>query len=194
MVTANAVKIDDGQLQKPSRPLIRMRAVSKTYVTASSDSVHAVDRVDLDVADGEFVCIVGPSGCGKSTLLRMLAGLDTSDGGRLLLDGRQVTGPSAQVGVVFQAANLLPWLSVRDNVSLPLRVGGRHISSAQRIDELLVMAGLGDFGDRYPYELSGGMQQRAGICRAPPPDPPLPPTSEPCWALYPPQRRRPDSG
>ncbi len=183
MVTANAVKIDDGQLQKPSRPLIRMRAVSKTYVTASSGSVHAVDRVDLDIADGEFVCIVGPSGCGKSTLLRMLAGLDTSDGGRLLLDGRQVTGPSAQVGVVFQAANLLPWLSVRDNVSLPLRVGGRHISSAQRIDELLVMAGLGDFGDRYPYELSGGMQQRAGICRALARDPRILLMDEPFGAL-----------
>src|SRR5437660_10123307 len=101
MVTANAVKIDDGQLQKPSRPLIRMRAVSKTYVTASSGTVHAVDRVDLDIADGEFVCIVGPSGCGKSTLLRMHAVLDTSDCGRLLPDGHTGTGPAAPVAMVY---------------------------------------------------------------------------------------------
>src|SRR5437899_8100323 len=99
MATASAAMIDESRRQKSSRPLIRMRAVSKTYVTASSGTVHAVDRVDLDIADGEFVCIVGPSGCGKSTLLRMLAGLDTNDGGRLLLDGHQVIGPSAQVGV-----------------------------------------------------------------------------------------------
>ena len=183
MLASNAVMVDEGREQKPARPLIRMRAVSKTYVTATGANVHAVDRVDLDIADGEFVCIVGPSGCGKSTLLRMLAGLDTNDGGRLLLDGRQVTGPSSQVGVVFQAANLLPWLTVRDNVFLPLRVGGRHAASTQRIDELLVMAGLGDFGERYPYELSGGMQQRAGICRALARDPRILLMDEPFGAL-----------
>ena len=183
MLASNAVIVDEDRGQKPVRPLIRMRAVSKTYVTASGASVHAVDRVDLDIADGEFVCIVGPSGCGKSTLLRMLAGLDNNDGGRLLLDGRQVTGPSAQVGVVFQAANLLPWLTVRDNVYLPLRVGGRHTAAAQRIDDLLVMAGLGDFGERYPYELSGGMQQRAGICRALARDPRILLMDEPFGAL-----------
>ena len=128
--------------------------------------MHALERVNLKIAEGEFVCVVGPSGCGKSTLLRMLAGLDECDGGRLTLDGRDVEGPSGKVGVVFQAANLLPWLTVRENVRLPLRVGGRQEPNDTRIDDLLAMAGLADFGGRYPYELSGGMQQRAGICRA----------------------------
>ena len=135
------------------RSLIDIAKVSKTYVTASSGSVHALDKIDLKIAEGEFVCVVGPSGCGKSTLLRMLAGLDTYDAGRLSLDEQTVTGPSSKVGVVFQAANLLPWLTVRENVRLPLRVGGRHEAATERIDALLEMAGLADFGRRYPYEL-----------------------------------------
>src|SRR5437764_13024152 len=94
-----------------TRSLITIHNVSKTYVTPSSGDVHALDRVNLAIADGELVCVVGPSGCGKSTLLRMLAGLDVHDSGRLMLDGQPVTGPSGKVGVVFQAANLLPWLT-----------------------------------------------------------------------------------
>jgi NitT/TauT family transport system ATP-binding protein len=125
-----------------SRPLIDIQNVSKTYVTASSGNVHALNKVDLKIAEGEFVCVVGPSGCGKSTLLRMLAGLDTYDAGKLSLDDQSVTGPSGKVGVVFQAANLLPWLTVRENVRLPLRVGGRHDAADQRIDGLLEMTGL----------------------------------------------------
>jgi NitT/TauT family transport system ATP-binding protein len=165
----------DGNAQR-SRPLIDIQNVSKTYVTASSGNVHALNKVDLTIAEGEFVCVVGPSGCGKSTLLRMLAGLDTYDAGK-------VTGPSGKVGVVFQAANLLPWLSVRENVRLPLRVGGRHDAADQRIDGLLEMTGLGEFGARYPYELSGGMQQRAGICRALARDPQILLMDEPFGAL-----------
>jgi len=165
------------------RPLIDIAKVSKTYVTASSGSVHALNKVDLRIAEGEFVCVVGPSGCGKSTLLRMLAGLDTYDTGRVSLDEQTVTGPSSKVGVVFQAANLLPWLTVRENVRLPLRVGGRHDAANERIDALLDMAGLGEFGRRYPYELSGGMQQRAGICRALARDPQILLMDEPFGAL-----------
>src|SRR6185437_16127852 len=163
--------------------LIDVRSVSKTYATASGGNVHALSSVDLKIAEGEFVCVVGPSGCGKSTLLRMLSGLDTYDSGSLALDNRPVAGPSGDVGVVFQAANLLPWLSVRENVRLPLRVGGRRASATQRIDDLLAMAGLGDFAARYPYELSGGMQQRAGICRALARDPQILLMDEPFGAL-----------
>ncbi len=144
-------------------PLIHIAELDKTY---SGGSVHALSRIGLTIADGEFVCVVGPSGCGKSTLLRILAGLDDYDTGTAALDGREITGPSRDVGVVFQAANLLPWLTVRENVALPLRVGGKQKSQAEDIDRLLDVAGLKDFGQRYPYELSGGMQQRAGICRA----------------------------
>ena len=172
----------DGNAQR-SRPLIDIQNVSKTYVTASSGNVHALNKVDLTIAEGEFVCVVGPSACGKSTLLRMLAGLDTYDAGKLSLDDQAVTGPSGKVGVVFQAANLLPWLSVRENVRLPLRVGGRHDPADQRIDGLLEMTGLGEFGARYPYELSGGMQQRAGICRALARDPQILLMDEPFGAL-----------
>jgi len=166
-----------------ARPLIDIEKVSKTYVTASSGSVHALSKVDLQIKEGEFVCVVGPSGCGKSTLLRMLAGLDTYDAGSLSLDDQSVSGPSGKVGVVFQAANLLPWLTVRENVRLPLRVGGRHDAASSRIDGLLEMAGLAEFGARYPYELSGGMQQRAGICRALARDPQILLMDEPFGAL-----------
>lgn len=166
MVTQQSAVPERATTARPVRPLIDIDGASKTYVTASSGRVHALERINLKIAEGEFVCVVGPSGCGKSTLLRMLAGLDDCDGGRMALDGRDVEGPSGKVGVVFQAANLLPWLTVRENVRLPLRVGGRHEPNDARIDDLLDMAGLADFGGRYPYELSGGMQQRAGICRA----------------------------
>jgi NitT/TauT family transport system ATP-binding protein len=178
-----AVETARNRSTQRARALIDIEKVSKTYVTASSGTVHALNKVDLQIAEGEFVCVVGPSGCGKSTLLRMLAGLDTYDAGRLSLDDQSVTGPSGKVGVVFQAANLLPWLSVRENVRLPLRVGGRHEASNDRVDGLLKMAGLGDFGARYPYELSGGMQQRAGICRALARDPQILLMDEPFGAL-----------
>jgi NitT/TauT family transport system ATP-binding protein len=163
--------------------LIRIGDVSKTFVSTSGSAVHALSRVSLDIRQGEFVCVVGPSGCGKSTLLRLLAGLDTYSEGQLLLGGEPVVGPSRKVGVVFQAANLLPWMSVRENVRLPLRVGGVHAPADDRIDRLLAVTGLRDFGDKYPYELSGGMQQRAGICRALARDPEILLMDEPFGAL-----------
>jgi NitT/TauT family transport system ATP-binding protein len=149
-------------------PLIGVRGVTKRYAGTAGKGVLALQGVDLSVKEGEFVSIVGPSGCGKSTLLRILAGLDEHTEGSVQLGGQTLSGPSRDVGVVFQAANLLPWFTVRQNVELPLRVGGAKATSpaAGRIDALLDVAGLGDFTDRYPYELSGGMQQRAGICRA----------------------------
>ncbi|MGJ4899837.1 MULTISPECIES: ABC transporter ATP-binding protein [unclassified Bradyrhizobium] len=167
----------------PEAVLIAIDQLSKTYVSASGAAVHALSRISLDIKPGEFVCVVGPSGCGKSTLLRLLAGLDSYSDGRLLLDGEAVAGPSRKVGVVFQAANLLPWMTVRDNVGLPLRVGGKHAPAGDRIEQLLAVTGLGDFGDKYPYELSGGMQQRAGICRALARDPEILLMDEPFGAL-----------
>ncbi|MGJ4953944.1 ABC transporter ATP-binding protein [Bradyrhizobium sp. HKCCYLS20291] len=167
----------------PGDALIAIDQVSKTYVSASGAAVHALSRISLDIRPGEFVCVVGPSGCGKSTLLRLLAGLDGYSEGRLLLDGEMVAGPSRKVGVVFQAANLLPWMTVHDNVGLPLRVGGKHAPAGDRIERLLAVTGLSDFGDKYPYELSGGMQQRAGICRALARDPEILLMDEPFGAL-----------
>ncbi|WP_316181260.1 ABC transporter ATP-binding protein [Bradyrhizobium sp. SZCCHNRI1009] len=178
--------VDDAPRRAAAAPeavLIAIDQLSKTYVSASGATVHALSRISLDIKPGEFVCVVGPSGCGKSTLLRLLAGLDSYSDGRLLLDGEPVAGPSRKVGVVFQAANLLPWMTVRDNVGLPLRVGGKHAPAGDRIERLLAVTGLGDFGDKYPYELSGGMQQRAGICRALARDPEILLMDEPFGAL-----------
>ena len=171
------------QVAQATRPLIAAEDVSKTYITASGASLLAVDRIGLQIGAGELVTVVGPSGCGKSTLLRMIAGLDDHTGGSLKLDGTPITGPSRDVGVVFQSANLLPWMSVRENVALPLRVGGKHSAEAGRVDRLLEMTGLGEFGSRFPYELSGGMQQRAGICRALARDPRILLMDEPFGAL-----------
>ncbi len=144
-------------------PLIHIGNLDKSF---AGGAVQALSGIDLDIAEGEFVSVVGPSGCGKSTLLRILAGLDGYDGGTAALGGVPITGPSREVGVVFQAANLLPWFTVRENVALPLRVGGHKGGNSENIEALLEISGLTDFAARYPYELSGGMQQRVGICRA----------------------------
>jgi NitT/TauT family transport system ATP-binding protein len=166
-------------------PLIVVEGVVKIYSTVAGESVLALDNVDLTVRDGEFVCLVGPSGCGKTTLLRLLAGLDTADAGTSSLSGRTLHGPSPEVGVVFQQSNLLPWFTVMQNVMLPLRVGGgsRDAGRAAEIRKLLVIAGLEGFENKYPYELSGGMQQRAAIVRALARDPKLLLMDEPFGAL-----------
>ena len=147
--------------------LIAAKGIVKIYPTVSGEPVLALDQVDLKVADGEFVCLVGPSGCGKSTLLRLLAGLDRADAGQFSLAGHSIDGPSPEVGVVFQQATLLPWLTVWQNVMLPLRVGrGQSGGREPAVRELIAIAGLRGFENKYPYELSGGMQQRAAIVRA----------------------------
>ncbi len=166
-------------------PLIVVEGVVKIYSTVAGDSVLALDNVDLTVRDGEFVCLVGPSGCGKTTLLRLLAGLDTADAGTSSLAGKTLNGPSPEVGVVFQQSNLLPWFTVLQNVMLPLRVGGssRDAGKIAEIHKLLEIAGLKGFENKYPYELSGGMQQRAAIVRALARDPKLLLMDEPFGAL-----------
>ena len=168
-------------------PLIVVEGVVKIYSTVAGDSVLALDNVDLTVRDGEFVCLVGPSGCGKTTLLRLLAGLDTADAGTSSLAGKTLNGPSPEVGVVFQQSNLLPWFTVLQNVMLPLRVGGssRDAGKIAEIHKLLEIAGLKGFENKYPYELSGGMQQRAAIVRALARDPKLLLMDEPFGALDP---------
>jgi NitT/TauT family transport system ATP-binding protein len=165
-------------------PLIQANGIVKIYPTVSGEPVLALDRVDLSVKDGEFVCLVGPSGCGKSTLLRLLAGLDRADAGEFSLGGTRINGPSPEVGVVFQQATLLPWFTIWQNVTVPLRVGGHSIGGREeRVRELIRIAGLTGFENKYPYELSGGMQQRAAIVRALARDPKLLLMDEPFGAL-----------
>jgi NitT/TauT family transport system ATP-binding protein len=173
-----------GGLQPASAPLISVSGLRKEYEAQKGESVLALDRIDFDVADGEFVTLVGPSGCGKSTLLQILAGILPPTQGQIVLKGSQVTGPRREVGVVFQEPVLLPWLKVIDNVLLPAVVHklDRHKYRARAM-ELLALVKLQGFENRYPYELSGGMQQRVAIARALLSDPAMILMDEPFGAL-----------
>ncbi|RJK92343.1 ATP-binding cassette domain-containing protein, partial [Paracoccus aestuarii] len=133
----------------------------------------------------EFLAVLGPSGCGKSTLLRMIAGLLTPTAGVVDVFGMPVTGPRDDIGIVFQKPTLLPWATVEDNVTFPLRHKTGHVSprDRERAQELLAMVGLEGFGKRLPDELSGGMQQRVGIARALHLDPDILLMDEPFSAL-----------
>ena len=134
----------------------------------------AVEAIDLDVRQGEFIAIVGPSGCGKSTFMKLTTGLKMPSKGRILIDGQPVTGPLKISGMAFQAPSLLPWRTTVDNVLLPLEIvepfrsqfKARRPEYVERARKLLQKVGLGGYEDQYPWQLSGGMQQRASICRA----------------------------
>jgi NitT/TauT family transport system ATP-binding protein len=144
----------------------------------------AVDRASFAVEGNEFVSIVGPSGCGKSTLLRMIAGLIAPTSGRISVGGRAVTGPIADAGMVFQSPVLLPWRTTLANILFVAEVGGHKAATHHaRALELIALAGLTGFEDAYPHQLSGGMQQRAAICRALLLNPPLILMDEPFGAL-----------
>jgi len=163
--------------------LIVLDGVGMTY-HADSGPVEALRDIALTVGRGELVALVGPSGCGKSTLLRIIAGLRPPTTGRIAVDGRAVTGPIAAVGMVFQAPVLLKWRRIVDNVLLPAELAGRDPGEYRaRAADLLRLVGLGDFGEKLPRELSGGMQQRAALCRALLLDPPLLLMDEPFGAL-----------
>ena len=146
---------------------LEFQNVSLTYRSAGRTPVDAVRGVSLKVNDGEFIAIVGPSGCGKSSLLKLALGLQTRSGGIIQIDGQDVEQPRRDVGVVFQNPVLLPWRTVLQNVLLPADV--LHLPAEEALrsaTDLLALAGLQGFERKYPYELSGGMQQRVGIVRA----------------------------
>jgi len=145
---------------------IEARSVFKTFETPSGP-VQALRGVDLAARPGEFVALVGESGCGKTTLLRILAGLVAPTQGEVRIDGARVGGPSQEVGVVFQRPVLLPWRTALENVLLPAQVQRLPLAdAATEARNLLESMGLGDFLDRFPRHLSGGMQQRVAIARA----------------------------
>jgi NitT/TauT family transport system ATP-binding protein len=170
--------------QSGAAPLIRVSRVSQTYPASTSGPVHALDDVTLDVADGEFVSILGPSGCGKSTLMLMIAGLLGPSAGEIRVAGRPVTSPQTDVGIVFQNPVLLDWRTVIRNVLLQVEARGLDLTEHRaKARDLLRAVGLEGFEDRYPFELSGGMRQRAAICRALIHDPPLLLMDEPFGAL-----------
>ncbi|RVT91753.1 ABC transporter ATP-binding protein [Rhodovarius crocodyli] len=165
-------------------PLIAVRDLTKIYPTARGEQVQALSRVNLDIRPGEFVSLVGPSGCGKTTVLRILAGLIRDYAGSVSLRGQAMRGPSKDVGVVFQDANLMPWRSAEANVMLPVEVLGLDRKAMRpRAKELLAMVGLEGFERKLPNELSGGMRQRVAIARALIHDPALLLMDEPFGAL-----------
>lgn len=165
-------------------PFIRISGVSKRFDTRLGDQVTALSNVDLDISRGSFVTLLGPSGCGKSTLLRLVGGLTATTGGEISIDGAGVTKPGDGVGMVFQAPVLLPWRTVWENVLIAADLGRISRPSAEaRADHYLKLVGLGDFRDKYPGELSGGMQQRVGITRALVHDPDVLLMDEPFAAL-----------
>ena len=169
----------------PMDAMVRVDTVSRYFDASDGERMIALDAVSLDIRRNEFVALVGPSGCGKSTLLRILAGLIKPSAGNVQVAGKPLTQPRERTGIVFQAATLLPWANVLDNILFPVRVSGQtvtpaHLASAH---DLIKVAGLQGFEKRSPRELSGGMQQRVAICRALLNDPDLLLMDEPFGAL-----------
>ncbi|MFM2423442.1 MAG: hypothetical protein RL291_1972 [Pseudomonadota bacterium] len=156
----------------------RPTLVSLTNVTMhygrGKGAIQAIDDITLDIKKGEFIAVVGPSGCGKSSLMKLISGLHFASKGKVEVEGKPVTGPLNSVGMAFQASNLLPWRTVVDNVMLPLEIvrPHRHRIRTNRAEykakaqALLEQVGLKGFTEKFPWQLSGGMQQRTSICRA----------------------------
>jgi NitT/TauT family transport system ATP-binding protein len=171
--------------QRPSTTtLLSVRGLSKTYRTQSGEDTRALEDVDFEIGHGEFVSVVGPSGCGKTTLMKMCAGLVGITEGHIDYSGTGDTVPPGRSGIVFQTPALLPWRTILANVMLPAHVLGLDTRQAkERARELLALVQLGHVEDKYPGELSGGMQQRASIARALLHDPEILFMDEPFGAL-----------
>ncbi|MGV6876017.1 ABC transporter ATP-binding protein [Pseudochelatococcus sp. B33] len=174
--------VDHGGTEQ-EKALIRVDDVSLSY-PSSAGPIVALQNVTFSARDGEFIAIVGPSGCGKSTLLKLLAGLIPPTAGEVRVNGEVVREPGKRVGIVFQSALLMPWRNILSNILLQVEVRGLrtsdYIDSAHQLIELV---GLTGFAEKRPYELSGGMQQRVGLCRALIHDPDLLLMDEPFGAL-----------
>jgi len=162
---------------------IAITGVTKSF-TGAQGSVVALQDIDLEIEQGEFVCLLGPSGCGKSTLLNAIAGFIPPTSGSITVNDRPITGPGPDRGVVFQEYAIFPWMTVARNISFGLEIQGMAAEEMrQRVDGLLGTLGLGEFRDRYPKELSGGMRQRVAIARLLAIDSPVMLMDEPFGAL-----------
>jgi NitT/TauT family transport system ATP-binding protein len=170
--------------ESTTRAAIAVRDVEKVYQATSGERVVALASLALEVRQQEFVSVVGPSGCGKSTLLKIVAGLIAPSSGEVIVNGAPVRGPQPDIGIVFQSPVLLPWKTVLHNVLFPIKILRRNVAAHRDVAmNLLALAGLAEAAHRYPSELSGGMQQRAALCRALVHDPALLLMDEPFGAL-----------
>jgi NitT/TauT family transport system ATP-binding protein len=172
-------------------PLIEFEYVTLAYGRGES-AVQALDETSIKIGEGDFVALVGPSGCGKSTILKLVGGLISATTGYVFVAGREIGAEDVRIGMAFQNPTLLPWLTVRQNVMLPLKIvqpfradwaRKRKNEYRDRAEALLAQVGLSGFGDKHPWQLSGGMQQRASLCRALIHDPTLLLLDEPFGAL-----------
>lgn len=168
-------------------PSIQFKDVCYSYID-NNESYLALENVNLEIAEGEFVCLVGHSGCGKSTMLNLLAGLALPTHGEVLIDGAPIEGPGPDRSIVFQSYSLFPWQTALKNVVFALRKTNKNISKEQatkRALELLKQVGVNDAANRFPFQLSGGMRQRVAIARALAIDAPIMLLDEPFGALDP---------
>ena len=141
--------------------------VSKSFAKVETDEVtHALNNVSLTMESGEFVSLVGPSGCGKSTILRLVAGLIGPTTGKITVDGKEITGPSPDRGMVFQKPTLFPWLTVEKNIAFSLKMQGKLQGNEDKVQRMIKVIGLESFKDDYPGQLSGGMAQRVALVRS----------------------------
>jgi NitT/TauT family transport system ATP-binding protein len=175
----------------PAGNVIDLEKVRVTFGRAKNQ-VTALAETSLRVSHGEFIALVGPSGCGKSTILKLVAGTLGASEGNVFVAGREVSAENARIGMAFQNPTLLPWLNIRNNVMMPLKIVPpfkhefslkRRSEYRDRVEQSLARVGLGGFGDKFPWQLSGGMQQRASLCRALIHDPTLLLLDEPFGAL-----------
>ncbi len=175
----------------PASTFIEFEQASITYGRGPK-AIQALAPTSLKIAEGEFVALVGPSGCGKSTILKMVGELLAPSTGHVFVSGREIGATPIRIGMAYQNPTLLPWLNIRDNVMLPLKIvppfrqgyrSKRKTEYRDRVEALLAQVGLGGFGDKYPWQLSGGMMQRANLCRALIHDPDLLLLDEPFGAL-----------
>jgi len=171
---------------------VALEKVTVTYGRNTEHSIHALDETNLRIGLGDFVALVGPSGCGKSTILKLVGGLIRASQGYVYVAGRELGAEPIRIGMAFQNPTMLPWLTIRDNVMLPLKIvppfrqeyrAKKKSEFKDRADALLDQVGLSGFGDKYPWQLSGGMLQRASLCRALVHDPQLLLLDEPFGAL-----------
>ena len=146
---------------------LKLDGVSKIFAKVEKEGVtHAVEHVDLELRSGEFVSLVGPSGCGKSTILRLVAGLIMPTTGKITVDGKEITEPSPERGMMFQKSTLFPWLTVEKNIAFSLMMQGKYKGNEKRVAHMLKVIGLESFRDDYPGQLSGGMAQRVALMRS----------------------------